>query len=159
MLKIPVHICHTVFCNLSQKDPYDHLEFGNRVVEQIRREVDESIKEKRFLRKFRMSGLPLLNDKLERFLNLLVSAIHVYVQTSNIVYIFLLHLKFSTFNEIVEAEFSASTFCVFDFGTYRWQIMKMKRRKDPLWLILSKISWKLSFKMLWLMATSKFLKE
>ncbi|XP_059281975.1 callose synthase 7-like [Lycium ferocissimum] len=43
------------------------------VVEQIRKEVDESIKEKRFLRKFRMSGLPLLNDKLERFLNLLVT--------------------------------------------------------------------------------------
>ncbi|XP_015164902.1 callose synthase 7-like isoform X2 [Solanum tuberosum] len=43
------------------------------VVEQIRKEIDESIKEKRFLRKFRMSGLPLLNDKLERFLNLLVA--------------------------------------------------------------------------------------
>lgn len=43
------------------------------VVEQICKEVDESIKERRFLRKFRMSGLPSLNDKLERFLNLLVA--------------------------------------------------------------------------------------
>ncbi|KAF3629525.1 Callose synthase 3 [Capsicum annuum] len=43
------------------------------VVEQICREVDDSIKDKRFLRKFRMSGLPLLSDKLERFLNLLVA--------------------------------------------------------------------------------------
>ncbi|CAN4104415.1 unnamed protein product [Withania somnifera] len=43
------------------------------VVEQIRRKVDDSIKERTFLRKFRMSGLPLLNDKLERFLNLLVA--------------------------------------------------------------------------------------
>lgn len=72
---------------------------------------------------------------------------------------FLLHLEFSIFDEILEAEFSACTFCVFDCGTNRWQIMKRKRRKDHLWLTLSKISWKLSFKMLCLMAMSKFLTE
>ncbi|WOG91817.1 hypothetical protein DCAR_0311072 [Daucus carota subsp. sativus] len=42
------------------------------IIRQICHEVDLSIQQRRFLNEFRMSGLPLLNDKLEKFLNLLL---------------------------------------------------------------------------------------
>ncbi|GAA0150001.1 hypothetical protein LIER_09035 [Lithospermum erythrorhizon] len=46
---------------------------GDRmIVNHICDEIDDSIQHKTFLSKFRMSGLPLLNDKLEKFLSLLV---------------------------------------------------------------------------------------
>nr|GMC74776.1 callose synthase 7-like isoform X1 [Ipomoea batatas]GMC76759.1 callose synthase 7-like isoform X1 [Ipomoea batatas] len=44
-----------------------------RIINQICKEVEESINGKHFLRDFRMSGLPILNNKLERFLDLLVT--------------------------------------------------------------------------------------
>ncbi|KAL8147544.1 callose synthase 7-like [Apium graveolens] len=43
------------------------------IIRQICHEVDVSIKQRKFLSEFRMSGLPLLNNKLEKFLNLLLS--------------------------------------------------------------------------------------
>ncbi|XP_017252073.1 callose synthase 7 isoform X1 [Daucus carota subsp. sativus] len=42
------------------------------IIRQICREVDVSIQQRKFLSEFRMSGLPLLNNKLEKFLELLL---------------------------------------------------------------------------------------
>ncbi|XP_073280004.1 callose synthase 7-like isoform X2 [Primulina huaijiensis] len=43
-----------------------------KVIWRICREVERSIRNQRFLKEFRMSGLPLLSDKLDKFLNLLM---------------------------------------------------------------------------------------
>jgi|APAra0007618328_1042625.scaffolds.fasta_scaffold00441_8 callose synthase len=39
---------------------------------QVFLEVDMSMQQQRFIYEFRMSGLPLLSDKLEKFLSILV---------------------------------------------------------------------------------------
>jgi hypothetical protein len=46
--------------------------FLNRIVRQICYEVDMSIQQRQFLNEFRMSGLPMLSEYLERFLKFLV---------------------------------------------------------------------------------------
>lgn len=43
-----------------------------RIVREICYEVDISIQQHRFLSEFRMTGMPLLSDKLEKFLKILV---------------------------------------------------------------------------------------
>ncbi|KAL0399621.1 UNVERIFIED_CONTAM: Callose synthase 7 [Sesamum radiatum] len=43
-----------------------------KIIWQICYEVENSIQQRRFLRDFKMSGLPLLSDKLDKFLNLLM---------------------------------------------------------------------------------------
>lgn len=45
----------------------------NRIVKQICYEVDSSIQQEKFLTYFRMSGLPFLSERLEKFLKLLVT--------------------------------------------------------------------------------------
>ncbi|KAG7012054.1 Callose synthase 7 [Cucurbita argyrosperma subsp. argyrosperma] len=47
-------------------------EEDKRIVRQICHEVESSIREKKFLSNFKMSGLPSLSEKLEKFLKLLV---------------------------------------------------------------------------------------
>ncbi|KAL0353954.1 UNVERIFIED_CONTAM: Callose synthase 7 [Sesamum angustifolium] len=44
-----------------------------KIIWQICYEVENSIQQRRFLRDFKMSGLPLLSDKLDKFLNLLMA--------------------------------------------------------------------------------------
>lgn len=48
---------------------------GPRIIRQICHEVENSIQEKRFLKEFKTSGLPTLSEKMDGFLNLLVSSI------------------------------------------------------------------------------------
>ncbi|KAG7561405.1 Glycosyl transferase family 48 [Arabidopsis thaliana x Arabidopsis arenosa] len=48
-------------------------EADRRVMNQVFLEVDMSIQQQRFIYEFRMSGLPLLSDKLEKFLSILLS--------------------------------------------------------------------------------------
>ena len=43
---------------------------------QICHEVESSIREKKFLSNFKMSGLPSLSEKLEKFLKLLVVCVY-----------------------------------------------------------------------------------
>ncbi|XP_047947966.1 callose synthase 7-like [Salvia hispanica] len=43
-----------------------------KIILQICQEVENSLQQKRFLKKFKMSGLPMLSDKLDKFLNLLM---------------------------------------------------------------------------------------
>lgn len=45
----------------------------DRVILQICDKVEDSIKQQRFLSEFKMNGLPLLSDKLDKFLTLIVS--------------------------------------------------------------------------------------
>jgi callose synthase len=47
-------------------------EADRRVMNQVFLEVDMSMQQQRFIYEFRMSGLPLLSDKLEKFLSILV---------------------------------------------------------------------------------------
>ncbi|CAH9104298.1 unnamed protein product [Cuscuta epithymum] len=49
-----------------------------RIIEQICDEVDNSIKEKNFLRRFNLKKLPLLNEKLEKFLDIIVNEYGVH---------------------------------------------------------------------------------
>ncbi|CAK9176440.1 unnamed protein product [Ilex paraguariensis] len=56
-----------ILINLLESD------WEKKIISQICDEVDESILQQRFLSEFRMTGLPGLNDKLEKFLNLLLS--------------------------------------------------------------------------------------
>lgn len=64
----PYHIMHIEPCFIN------HLFFifWTRVMNQVFLEVDMSIQQQRFIYEFRMSGLPLLSDKLEKFLSILV---------------------------------------------------------------------------------------
>ncbi|AEE79878.1 unnamed protein product [Arabidopsis thaliana] len=48
-------------------------EADRRVMNQVFLEVDMSMQQQRFIYEFRMSGLPLLSDKLEKFLSILLS--------------------------------------------------------------------------------------
>ncbi|KAG7653299.1 1-3-beta-glucan synthase subunit FKS1-like domain-1 [Arabidopsis suecica] len=48
-------------------------ESDKRIVREICYEVDVSIQQHRFLSEFRMTGMPLLSDKLEKFLKILLS--------------------------------------------------------------------------------------
>ncbi|KAM0047910.1 putative 1,3-beta-glucan synthase [Helianthus debilis subsp. tardiflorus] len=48
-------------------------EWDKRIIRHICREVDSSIQQRSFLSTFRMSGLPSLNDKLEKFLSHLLT--------------------------------------------------------------------------------------
>lgn len=47
----------------------------SRIILQICEEVESSIRDRNFLREFKTSGLPMLSDKLDKFLDLLVSPI------------------------------------------------------------------------------------
>ncbi|KAH6822887.1 glucan synthase-like 7 [Perilla frutescens var. hirtella] len=44
-----------------------------KIIWQICQEVESSIQQRRFLMEFKMSGLPMLSDKLDKFLNLLMA--------------------------------------------------------------------------------------
>ncbi|CAA3007122.1 callose synthase 7-like isoform X2 [Olea europaea subsp. europaea] len=46
---------------------------SHRVILQICDKVEDSLKQQRFLSEFKMNGLPLLSDKLDKFLTLIVS--------------------------------------------------------------------------------------
>ncbi|RID40400.1 hypothetical protein BRARA_J00446 [Brassica rapa] len=48
-------------------------ESDKRIVREICFEIDDSIQQHRFLSAFRMTGMPLLSDKLEKFLKILLS--------------------------------------------------------------------------------------
>ncbi|CAN7096971.1 unnamed protein product [Brassica rapa subsp. narinosa] len=48
-------------------------ESDKRIVREICYEIDVSIQQHKFLSKFRMTGMPLLSDKLEKFLKILLS--------------------------------------------------------------------------------------
>ncbi|CAN6701588.1 unnamed protein product [Malus baccata var. baccata] len=64
-------------CYQTLRDIIDGLledQADKKIVEWICDEVDGSIDEKRFLTKFRMSGLPFLSERLEKFLKLLLAA-------------------------------------------------------------------------------------
>lgn len=45
----------------------------NRIIRKICYEIDVSIQQRRFLKEFRMSGMPLLGEKLEKLLTILVT--------------------------------------------------------------------------------------
>ncbi|KAM1010652.1 callose synthase 7-like isoform X1 [Malus sylvestris] len=64
-------------CYQTLRDIIDGLledQADKMIVEWICDEVDGSIDQKRFLTNFRMSGLPFLSERLEKFLNLLLAA-------------------------------------------------------------------------------------
>ncbi|KFK42965.1 hypothetical protein AALP_AA1G062200 [Arabis alpina] len=48
-------------------------EYDKRIVREICYEIDVSIQQHKFLSEFRMAGMPLLSDKLEKFLTILLS--------------------------------------------------------------------------------------
>ncbi|EPS72207.1 hypothetical protein M569_02539, partial [Genlisea aurea] len=48
-------------------------EEDKKVIEQICHEVETSVRRRKFLAEFKMTGLPLLSDKLDRFLSLLMA--------------------------------------------------------------------------------------
>lgn len=69
--------CDCLFCILSYasgKRIFLMIQniFPDRIFRQICSEVDVSIQQRRFLTEFRLSGFPLLSDKLEKFLTILV---------------------------------------------------------------------------------------
>ncbi|KAK0588619.1 hypothetical protein LWI29_003248 [Acer saccharum] len=62
-------------------------EADKMIVRQICYELDISIQQERFLNEFRVSGMPILNEKLEKFLKLLLSdyeSVDLYPQIVNV---------------------------------------------------------------------------